>query len=240
MNIEKYKYIAHRGLFNRLDTPENSMKAFENAIIKGYAIELDVNMSLDGHLVVFHDNSLKRMTGIKNDVNLLNLNELKKLKLLGTDNVIPTFEDVLMLVAGKVPLMIEVKRNERYKELMPKLINLLEKYDGEYVIESFDPRILYWLKKNAPSIIRGQLSSKNIREVNGRILKFLLGKMVFNVFTKPNFISYLYTEVNGKFYKKQKRKNRALAVWTVKSKDEYNKIKDISDMVIFENEDTIK
>ena len=240
MNIEKYKYIAHRGLFNRLDTPENSMKAFENAIAKGYAIELDLNMSLDGHLVVFHDNSLKRMTGIKNDVNLLNLNELKKLKLLGTDNVIPTFEDVLMLVNGKVPLMIEVKRNERYKELMSKLINLLEKYDGEYVIESFDPRILYWLKKNAPSIIRGQLSSKNIREVNGRILKFLLGKMVFNVFTKPNFISYLYTEVNGKFYKKQKRKNRALSVWTVKSKDEYNKIKDISDMVIFENEDTIK
>lgn len=240
MNIEKYKYIAHRGLFNRLDTPENSMKAFENAIIKGYAIELDVNMSLDGHLVVFHDNSLKRMTGIKNDVNLLNLNELKKLKLLGTDNVIPTFEDVLMLVAGKVPLMIEVKRNERYKELMPKLINLLEKYDGEYVIESFDPRILYWLKKNAPSIIRGQLSSKNIREVNGRILKFLLGKMVFNVFTKPNFISYLYTEVNGKFYKKQKRKDRDLAVWTVKNKDEYEKIKNISDMVIFENEDTIK
>ena len=212
MNIEKYKYIAHRGLFNRLDTPENSMKAFENAIAKGYAIELDLNMSLDGHLVVFHDNSLKRMTGIKNDVNLLNLNELKKLKLLGTDNVIPTFEDVLMLVNGKVPLMIEVKRNERYKELMSKLINLLEKYDGEYVIESFDPRILYWLKKNAPSIIRGQLSSKNIREVNGRILKFLLGKMVFNVFTKPNFISYLYTEVNGKFYKKQKRKKRALAV----------------------------
>ena len=153
MNIEKYKYIAHRGLFNRLDTPENSMKAFENAIAKGYAIELDLNMSLDGHLVVFHDNSLKRMTGIKNDVNLLNLNELKKLKLLGTDNVIPTFEDVLMLVNGKVPLMIEVKRNERYKELMSKLINLLEKYDGEYVIESFDPRILYWLKKNAPSII---------------------------------------------------------------------------------------
>lgn len=240
MNIQKYKYIAHRGLFNRLDTPENSMKAFENAIIKGYAIELDVNMSLDGHLVVFHDNSLKRMTGIKNDVNLLNLNELKKLKLLGTDNVIPTFEDVLMLVAGKVPLMIEVKRNERYKELMPKLINLLEKYDGEYVIESFDPRILYWLKKNAPSIIRGQLSSKNIREVNGRILKFLLGKMVFNVFTKPDFISYLYTEVNGKFYKKQKRKDRDLAVWTVKNKDEYEKIKNISDMVIFENEDTIK
>lgn len=239
MNIEKYRFIAHRGLFNRLDTPENSMKAFENAIEKGYAIELDVNMSLDGHLVVFHDISLKRMTGIKNDVNLLNLNELKKLKLLGTDNVIPTFEDVLMLVNGKVPLMIEIKRNGNYKELMKKLINLLEKYDGEYIVESFDPRVIYWLKKNAPHVIRGQLASKNIREVSGRILKVLLGKMFFNIFTKPNFVAYLYTEVDKKFYKKQKKKKRYVAVWTLKNKDDYNKIKDITDMVIFENEKTI-
>ena len=113
MNLEKYKYIAHRGLYNRLDTPENSMKSFENAILKGYAIELDVNMTNDGHLVVFHDESLKRMTGIKNNITALDLNEIKKLKLLGTNNLIPTFEDVLMLVKGKVPLMIELKRNER-------------------------------------------------------------------------------------------------------------------------------
>ena len=231
MNIEKYRFIAHRGLFNRLDTPENSMKAFENAIEKGYAIELDVNMSLDGHLVVFHDISLKRMTGIKNDVNLLNLNELKKLKLLGTDNVIPTFEDVLMLVSGKVPLMIEIKRNGNYKELMKKLINLLEKYDGEYIVESFDPRVIYWLKKNAPHVIRGQLASKNIREVSSRILKVLLGKMFFNIFTKPNFVAYLYTEVDKKFYKKQKKKKRYVALWTLRSKDEYNKIKDITKVI---------
>ena len=86
MNLEKYKYIAHRGLYNRLDTPENSMKSFENAILKGYAIELDVNMTNDGHLVVFHDESWKRMTRIKNNITALDLNEIKKLKLLGTNN----------------------------------------------------------------------------------------------------------------------------------------------------------
>ena len=68
MNLESYRYIAHRGLYDKLDVPENSMKAFENAILKGYAIELDVNMTLDGYLVVFHDESLKRMTGIKNNI----------------------------------------------------------------------------------------------------------------------------------------------------------------------------
>jgi glycerophosphoryl diester phosphodiesterase len=241
MEIEKYKFIAHRGIYNnKKGIPENSMASFQNAIIKEYAIELDINMTLDGYLVVFHDQSLKRMTGIKNDITTLNLNEVKRLKLLGTDNNIPTFEDVLMLVDGKVPLMIEVKSNERYKELMPKLINLLNKYNGEYVIESFDPRIIYWLKRNAPHIVRGQLAAKNIREVKNRILKLALGKMLFNCITKPNFVSYLYTEVDEKFYKKQKNKKRFVAVWTVKSKGEYNKIKNNADMYIFENEETIK
>lgn len=240
MKLDNYRYIAHRGLYNKLDTPENSMKAFENAIIKGYAIELDVNMTFDGYLVVFHDKSLKRMTGIKNDIDELNLNEVKKLKLLGSDNCIPTFEDVLMLVNGKVPLMIEIKTTDRYKELMTKLIKLLEKYKGEYIIESFDPRIIYWLKKNKPNITRGQLSAPNIREVKSRYMKALLGKMAFNFITKPHFVSYLYTEVNEKFYIKQKRKNRDIAVWTVKNKEEFEKVKDYTDMVIFENEDTIK
>lgn len=240
MDIEGYRYIAHRGLYDKIDTPENSMKAFENAIIKGYAIELDINMTLDGYLVVFHDESLKRMTGIKNDITELNLNEIKRLKLLGTNNNIPTFEDVLMLVGGKVPLMIEVKRNERYKELMPKLIKLLEDYDGRYVIESFDPRVIYWLKKNKPDIIRGQLASKNMREAKSKILKILLGKMFFNVVTKPDFVSYLFTEVDSSFYKKQKKKKRAVAVWTVKNKEDFEKVKNNADMYIFENEETIK
>ena len=239
MNFEGYKFIAHRGLFNKENIPENSIKAFELCVQKGYAIELDVNMTKDGYLVVFHDTNLKRMTGIKYNVSDLNLNEIKKLKLLGTENRIPTLEDVFLLVDGKVPLMIEIKRNDKFEELMPKLISMLDKYNGEYVVKSFDPRIVYWLKKKAPHIIRGQLAAKNIREVKGRIMKFLLGKMFFNIFTKPHFISYQYTNINYKMYKKQKRKGREVAVWTVKSKDEYLKIKDICDMVIFENEETI-
>ena len=240
MNIENYKVVAHRGLYNKDNIPENSIKAFENAIEKNVAIELDVNMTKDGYLVVFHDQNLKRMTGIKYNIAELDLNEVKKLKLLGTENTIPTFEDVLMCVDGKVPLMIEIKRTSRYKELMTKLMKMLNRYKGEYVIKSFDPRVVYWLKKNAPTVTRGQLSGKNIREVNGKILKILLGKMVFNIFTKPDFISYQYINVDEKFYKKQQRKNRKLCVWTVKSKEEYMRIKDICDMVVFENEDTIK
>ena len=240
MNIDKFKFIAHRGLFDREKIPENSMLAFDKALEKGYSIEVDVNMTQDGYIVVFHDNSLKRMTGIKNDITTMTLSEIKKLKLLGTENKIPTFEDVLLQVSGKVPILIEVKPNSKYKELMEKLINLLEKYNGKYSIQSFDPRIVYWLKKNMPQISRGQISSKNIREVKSRILKILLGKMVFNVITKPNFISYQYLSINEKFYKKQKNKGREVIAWTLKNKEDYEKIRDNCDMVIFENESTIK
>ena len=172
MNLDSYKFTAHRGLFNNKDIPENSMKAFEAAMQKGCAIELDVQMTKDGYLVVFHDKSLKRVCGLKDEITMLTLNEVKQARLCGTDSMIPTFEDVLMLVDGRVPLLIEVKEDDNYEELMPKLIALLERYEGEYMIESFDPRIVLWLKKNHPSIIRGQLSSKNIREVKNRFLKF--------------------------------------------------------------------
>ena len=233
MNIDKFKFIAHRGLFDREKIPENSMLAFDKALEKGYSIEVDVNMTQDGYIVVFHDNSLKRMTGIKNDITTMTLSEIKKFKLLGTENKIPTFEDVLLQVSGKVPILIEVKPNSKYKELMEKLINLLEKYNGKYSIQSFDPRIVYWLKKNMPQISRGQISSKNIREVKSRILKILLGKMVFNVITKPNFISYQYLSINEKFYKKQKNKGREVIAWTLKNKEDYEKIRDYCDMVVF-------
>ncbi len=240
MNWNRYKYIAHRGLYDRIDTPENSIKAFKNAIEKGYAIELDLNMSKDGYLIVFHDENLKRMTGLKASITSLELSEIKKQKLLGSDNVIPTFEDVLLLVNGRVPLMIEVKTNERYKELLSKLMIMLEKYKGEYVIESFDPRVIYWLKKKYPDVVRGQIAGRKIIDIKSKVLRWLLGIMAFNPFTKPDFISYLYTQIDEKFYNKQKKKGRKVAVWTLRDNDEYEKIKDYCDMVIFENEDTIK
>lgn len=240
MNWNRYKYIAHRGLYDRIDTPENSIKAFENAMEKGYAIELDINMSKDGYLVVFHDNNLKRMTGIKADITSLELSEIKKQKLLGSDNNIPTFEDVLLLINGRVPLMIEVKTNERYKELLLKLMTILEKYDGEYVIESFDPRIIYWLRKNYPQVVRGQIAGRRIVVVKNKALRWLLGIMAFNIFTKPHFVSYLFTQIDEKFYQKQKKKGRKIAAWTIKDNNEYEKIKKYCDMVIFEKEDTIK
>ena len=118
-------------------------------------------------------------------------------------------------------------------------ITIWDKYNGDYIIESFDPKIVRWLRENAPEVYRGQLASDNIREVKNRVLKVLLGKMAFNPYTKPNFVSYQYLKVDKKFYNKHHKKNRTVAVWTVKSKAEYEKIKDYADIIIFENEETI-
>ena len=241
IDIEKYRYAAHRGLYdNNNGIPENTIPAFERAVEKGYAIELDVQLSNDGFLVVFHDDTLKRMAGIKDEIAALDLHEIRTVKLLGTDVKIPSFQDVLLCVAGKVPLIIEVKKSARYKELLEKLMQELSKYNGDYIIESFDPRVVRWLRLNEPDVFRGQLSSYNIREVKNRILKVLLGKMVFNPFTRPNFVSYQYLKVNRKFYAKHHKKKRIVAVWTVKNKVEFEKVKNNADIIIFENEETIK
>ena len=241
MNLERYRFAAHRGLYdNHNGIPENSIPAFERAVEKGYAIELDINMSNDGFLVVFHDSTLKRMTGVKDEISSLDLHEIRSIKLLGTEIKIPTFQDVLLCVAGKVPLIIEIKQTPKYKELLEKLMQELSKYNGDYIIESFDPRIVRWLRFNEPNVFRGQISSYNIREVKSRILKVLLGKMVFNPFTRPNFISYQYLKVNKKFYAKHHKKKRIVAVWTVKNKFEFEKVKNNADIIIFENEETIK
>lgn len=239
MDVSRYRFIAHRGLYNLDNAPENSIAAFVNAINLNYAIELDVNLTKDGKLIVFHDKNFKRMTGIDSDIDELDLVEVKKLKLNGTENRIPTLNEVLCLVNGRVPLMIEVKTNEKYDELMRKVMQELDNYNGEYVIGSFDPRIVNWLRMNRKEVTRGQIICKNMIGIKNKFVKLLMSKMFFNVITKPDFISYQYQEITEKKYKKQRNKNRYVAVWTVKTNDEYRKIKDYTDMIIFENKKTV-
>ena len=111
--------IAHRGLDNG-DVPENSMEAFKNAIEKGYTIELDVQLTKDKQLVVFHDSNLSRLTGDSRDINDVNYEELKDLKLENTNETIPTLNEVIELVNDQVPLLVEIKNGEGAKELAQK------------------------------------------------------------------------------------------------------------------------
>ena len=191
-----YKNFAHRGLHSRdKSIPENSLAAFERAASAGYGMELDVQLSRDGEVVVFHDDDLKRVCGVEAKVADLTLEELRKLRLCGTEETIPLFSEVLKCVRGRGALIVELKNGKRNEELCEKTYALLEKYSGEYCIESFNPFIVRWFKKNAPEVIRGQLSNppKDYNGEVGPITAVILGNCLLNFLSRPQFIAYKIT-----------------------------------------------
>ena len=186
--------IAHRGLFCKdQSVPENSLAAVVNACEHGYGMELDVQLSRDGKVVVFHDDTLDRMCGVNSRVNELTYDELSELSLAGTDQSIPLFAEVLKTVSGKGPLIVELKTCSKRAELCRKTYDLLKEYKGEYCIESFDPFIVRWFKKNAKHIFRGFLSQppKNYGDsFKDKVTGTLLGRLLFNFLARPEFIAY--------------------------------------------------
>ena len=225
--------IAHRGLHDKV-SPENSLSAFSKAIEKGYAIELDVQLLSDDTVVVFHDESLSRMTGNDGYLKFLNKEDLKVLKLAGSKEHIPTFEEVLKLVDGRTPLLIEIKNQFKVGKLEQKVIDMLKNYKGEFAIQSFNPFSLQYFKNHAPNFPRGQLSGYFKGEKLAWIKKFLLKRMSFNKSTsEPNFISYDASTLPNRFVRKFKK--LPLLAWTVRSKEEYLKVIKYCDNIIFEN-----
>ncbi len=235
MKYVKYKFTAHRGLHNDNDIPENSLPAFEIAIKKGYPIELDVHLTSDKELVVFHDENLKRMTGVNKIIENCQLSELKKMNLNGTKQSIPTLDEVLELVNCKVPLLIEIKNEYKVGILEDKLISKLSNYKGEYIIESFNPLSLLWIRKRYKNIILGQLVTKDYPNIKSVFVRWLLKNMFFNFLVKPDFIAYDYKYINNKLYKKFKNRNIDLFLWTIRNNNDYKSIQNLCDGIIFEN-----
>ena len=151
--------IAHRGLFTADQRiPENSLAAFRRAVEAGYGMELDVQLSRDGQVVVFHDDDLKRVCGVDAPVDALDYAELQALPLCGTGERMPLFSEVLQLVDGRTPMIVELKNGRRNRELCEKTLALLRAYSGPCCIESFNPMIVSWFRFHAPDLLRGQLA----------------------------------------------------------------------------------
>ena len=154
---------AHRGLHGD-GAPENSMAAFRRAVEGGYGIELDVHLLKDGSLAVLHDHSLKRTAGADVLIEDITPADLANYRLEGTDEAIPLFSQVLELVAGRIPLIVELKSTTgNFAALTEAVTRMLDTYQGIYCIESFDPRCVHWLKCNRPELIRGQLAENFFR-----------------------------------------------------------------------------
>ncbi len=190
----KFRY-AHRGLHSE-NLPENSLSAFAAARDKGYAIELDVHLMRDGYLAVIHDSSLQRTAGDSRKIEDLTRAEIKNIKLTGSDEHIPTLREVLDTVDGKVPLLIELKAAGNIKPLCSALMWELRDYKGDYCIESFDPRCLLWFRKNAPRVVRGQLSQSFLKRAENLAfpLRIFLTLLSFNIATQPDFVAYRFSD----------------------------------------------
>ncbi|MDR1797843.1 MAG: glycerophosphodiester phosphodiesterase [Clostridiales Family XIII bacterium] len=225
--------IAHRGLHDAL-TPENSLAAFEQAIRKGTAIELDVQLTKDERVVVFHDDNVKRMTGFDGELEKMTLDELKQLRLKGTEERIPTFDEVLDLVDCKAPMLVEIKKHK--KELERLVIERLHTYEGEYAIQAFNPFVLRNVRKLDPTIVCGLLSSKFEDMKLMRIKKAGIKNARLFFIGKPDFLSFeIHSFPNDRIDDFRKKLGLPVLAWTVRSKEELERAKNFCDNIIFEN-----
>jgi glycerophosphoryl diester phosphodiesterase len=235
-NLLKGAFIAHRGLHNKkAGIPENSLLSFQKAIEKGFPIEIDVHLTKDGEIVVFHDEDTKRMCGIEKKIEACTLSELKELELLSTDQKIPTLQECLELVDGRVFLLIEFKMvNSNTDRLCEKANEILSKYKGKYLIQSFYPQVVRWFRIHRPDLCRGQLSGgfslKNPA-------KFLLGKQFLNFIGRPDFISYEHQFSQSVFFRFATFLGAAPVCWTFRSKEELMQNGKHAETWIFENFD---
>ncbi len=222
------KPIAHRGLWGG-SVVENTRLAYSLAAEKGIPIEIDLYLTKDLQLVSFHDKTLKRMTGVDGNIFDYTLEELQAFKIIGTDETIPTFKEVLQIAEGKCPIMIELKQ-QPHPGMVEKVVDALKYFKGEYAIQSFDPRYIISLKKIAPDIIRGILSTSYF-EKESFLTRFIVSKMALNFLAKPDFISVRYNDYP---VKKCKAKNKVKLAWTVTSQEIYDEVKPFVDNVIYE------
>lgn len=232
--MKEYQYIAHRGVFsNEMGIPENSLPAISRAVEAGLAIELDVRLSRDNQLVVFHDANCMRMTGQNVRVADLKYEELRKLSLKDTDHYIPLLSEVLELVNGRVPLLIEVKNIAFVGRLEWRLVKQLAEYQGRFIIESFHPGVVWWMKRHARGVVVGQLVSMHSTSLNP-IEKLVMNQKGFYRFTKPDFMAYDIRELTPAMSRSFHKMGMAVYGWTVRSVSDYIKMRKICDGVIYD------
>ena len=235
---------AHRGYWNtnepgESNRPENSLAGFRAAVEKDYGIELDVHLTKDGHLVVHHDDSLKRLTGVDIHIADSTLDEIRACKLPNGEPV-PTYDEVLDTVTGRIPMIVEVKVENRNHDALSKAVyERMQRYDGPWCMESFDPRAVKWFRMNAPEIIRGQLAfdsagkGKNFKEWTRNLY---IASMLQNFLARPDFVAFSASSV--KWHSLPIHLLRLMkpwfVAWTVRSQEDMDKWRGQWDLQIFE------
>lgn len=236
--FKKYDY-AHRGLHNLENkVPENSNTAFSLAVLGGFGMEFDLQLTKDKQVVVHHDHTIKRTCGVDKLISDMTLEELRGYRLFGTVEKVPLFTEVLQTVNGKTPMIIELKGYNDPAELCTLVMEHLKDYKGLYCVESFDPRIVRWFKDNRPEIVRGQLMDKMKAGDNGLSASgaFFARKLMTNWYNRPNFEAYNFKHRNFLSMHAARRLFGIQEVsWTLRSEEDYKKARSLGNLCIFEN-----
>ncbi len=231
-----HQVYAHRGEYDNDRVPENSLAAFRRAVKRGVGIELDVHLTVDGEVVVFHDGTLARMCGDDRRVEDMRAAELCAMSLLGTKERIPTLREVLTLVGGRVPLIVELKGEGTDTSLADAAMPILENYGGAYCVESFNPLLVARYKKLAPHVMRGVLATKFRKDGEKRgVLGFVLQGMLLNFLARPDFVAVRHVYGGSLPVRLCRALGAATFAWTVKTKEEYIACKRYFDAFICEN-----
>ena len=174
------------------------------------------------------------MCGVSGNIWDYTAEELQQMKLMGTEQTIPTLEEVLAVIDGRTPLLVEYKMDVVDTVVCEKTHELLQNYEGDYCIQAFHPLVLIWYRRNAPEVGRGQLSQNfwNDEKYAGKPLYLLLTYMVENVATRPDFVSYKVSDQSNLSYQLCKLMGAKTAGWTIKSVQDYEQVAGSLDMVI--------
>ncbi|MDR2974193.1 MAG: hypothetical protein LBV00_05700 [Propionibacteriaceae bacterium] len=235
--LRGFRY-AHRGLHDGT-IPENSLTAFRRAVEHGCGAELDVRLTKDGRLAVMHDSSLKRMCGLDARVENMTTEQLRELTLLDSDEPIPFLEDVLPLFESTTALVVEIKPSRgNHPALTAATMECLDRHQLAYCVESFDPRVLAWLRIHRPDVVRGQLTENFFRDRASHLptlLRLLLTHLLGNVAARPDFIAEKFEDRRGWSHRLCcERWGVQGAYWTIRSPEDQAIAEADDHMVIFE------
>lgn len=231
--------FAHRGLHGP-GAPENGWTAFDRAVDAGVGIELDVRLTRDGDAVVFHDETLDRMTGATGLVAERSRADLEKLALAGSSDTVRSLHDTLRRIAGRAPVLIEAKTSKgaNFQPICFAVRRALEGYRGEAAVMSFNPLVVGWFARHHPKVVRGLVMTEAARghPLSSFDLRRRLSRQAALWRARPHFIAYDVRHLPAKLTDGARRRGRPVLTWTVRTPEDRARGRTHADQLIFEGD----
>jgi glycerophosphoryl diester phosphodiesterase len=228
---------AHRGLHDK-NIPENSRAAFLAAIAAGHGIELDVQSAREGEAFVFHDERLDRLTDIRGFISQTDAVTLDHTALRGTTEMIPRLAEILALIDGRTPVLIEVKSPEtKVGVLCLSVRRALEGYQGPVAVMSFNPAVIHWFAEHAPRFTRGLVISETEDIGRFHAIRFRLARRIALWRARPDFLAYDVRSLPSRFAREQRKRGLPILTWTIRTATEERIALANADEIIYEKPD---